>query len=70
MRKDRLAKHFGFTPSLFLRCETIRIVTTSNKKGYYFLFTVEAPVAAINEYNHVANVNEDIIRSLVVKVEE
>ena len=41
-----------------------------HKKGYYFLFTVEAPVAAINEYNRVANVNEDIIRSLVVKVEE
>lgn len=40
------------------------------KKGYYFLLTVEANTEAINEFNHVSNVNEDIIRSLVVKIED
>ena len=40
------------------------------KKGYYFLLTVEAATEAINEFNHVSNVNEDIIRSLVVKIED
>jgi len=41
-----------------------------HKKGYYFLFTVTAPINAINEFNHMANVNENMIRSLVVKIEE
>ena len=41
-----------------------------HKKGYYFLINVEAPVEAINEFNRIANVNEDIIRSLVVKIED
>ena len=40
------------------------------KNGYYFLLTVEAATEAINEFNHVSNVNEDIIRSLVVKIED
>lgn len=39
-------------------------------KGYYFLITTEAPVAAINEFNHISNVSENIIRSLVVKIED
>ena len=41
-----------------------------HNKGYYFLITAKAPVAASNEFNRIANVNEDIIRSLVVKVED
>lgn len=41
-----------------------------HKKGYYYLFVVNAPVNAINEFNHMANVSEDMIRSLVVNVEE
>lgn len=40
------------------------------KKGYYFLFNVNSPVEAINEFNRIANVNENIIRSLVVKIED
>ncbi len=41
-----------------------------HKKGYYFLFTAECPVEAINEFNHISNISEDIIRSLVVKLED
>lgn len=41
-----------------------------HKTGYYFLLTVEAPVEAINEFNRIANISEDIIRSLVTKLED
>lgn len=41
-----------------------------HKKGYYFLFTVEATVDAIDEFNHIVNISEDIIRALVVKLED
>ena len=39
-------------------------------KGYYFLYNVEAPTNAISEFTRVTNVNEDIIRTLVIKIEE
>ncbi len=41
-----------------------------HKKGYYFLFVIEVDASAIAELNRVANVTEDIIRHLVVTVEE
>ena len=41
-----------------------------HKTGYYFLLVVEAPVEAINEFNRIANISEDIIRSLVTKFED
>ena len=41
-----------------------------HKKGYYFLFTVEATVDAIDEFNHIVNISENIIRALVVKLED
>lgn len=41
-----------------------------HKKGYYFLFVIEADATAIIEINRVANVTEDIIRHLIVKVED
>lgn len=40
------------------------------KTGYYFLFIVEADSSAINEFNRVVGINEDILRHLVVKVED
>ncbi len=40
------------------------------KKGYYFLITVAASKNAIEEFNHMSNVNENIIRSLVVKMDK
>lgn len=40
-------------------------------KGYYFLYVIETEnVDAINEFNHAVNVSEDVIRSLVTKVED
>lgn len=40
------------------------------KTGYYYLFTIETEAAAIEEINRVANVSEDIIRHLIVKIED
>lgn len=40
------------------------------KTGHYFLLTIEAPVNAIEEFTRIANVSEDIIRYLVVKLED
>ncbi len=40
-----------------------------HKTGYYFLLVVEAESEAISEFNRIANINEDVIRSLVTKLE-
>jgi len=38
------------------------------KNGSYFLITVEAEPAAVKEFDRIANINEDIIRHIVVRV--
>ena len=41
------------------------------KTGYYFLFIIEAENnEAIKEFDRVALINENIIRHLIIKVEE
>ena len=40
------------------------------KNGNYFLFKVEAEPLAVKEFERVANINEDIIRHIVVKREK
>lgn len=37
------------------------------KSGYYFLFVVEATKEAIDEFDHVVRINENLLRHLVVK---
>lgn len=39
------------------------------KTGYYFLITLEGTSNTIDEFNRVSNISEDIIRSLVIKLE-
>lgn len=39
------------------------------KNGNYFLITVEAEPNAVKEFDRVANINEDIIRHIVVRVD-
>ena len=39
------------------------------KNGSYFLFKVEGEPEAVKEFDRVANINEDIIRHIVVKKE-
>ena len=40
------------------------------KTGYYFFYVVEANSDAIDEFNRVVKINESVIRSLVVRVED
>lgn len=41
-----------------------------HKKGYYYLYTIEAEAKIVEEINRVANVSEEIIRHIVIKVEK
>lgn len=38
--------------------------------GYYYLFVVEASQEAEQEFSRVARINENLLRHLIVKVEE
>ena len=38
------------------------------KSGYYFLFVVEATKEAIDEFDHVVRINENLLRHLIVRV--
>lgn len=40
------------------------------KNGNYFLFKVTGEPAAVKEFDRVANISEDVIRHIVVRVEE
>lgn len=40
------------------------------RKGNYALMTLKAPVEAINEFDRLARISEDIIRYIIVKNEE
>ena len=40
-----------------------------NRKGHYVMFNIDAPPAAINEYERRMRINEDVLRYLTVRVE-
>ena len=40
------------------------------KTGYYFLYIVEADSDTVNEFDRVSGINENILRHLIVKVED
>jgi small subunit ribosomal protein S6 len=50
-----------------LRSLTYRI--KKNRKGHYVMFNIDAPPAAINEYERRMRINEDVLRYLTVRVE-
>ncbi|WP_417821783.1 30S ribosomal protein S6 [Terasakiella sp.] len=41
-----------------------------NRKGHYVLFNLDAPSAAIDEFDRQLRLNEDVLRHLVIRVEE
>lgn len=41
-----------------------------HKTGFYYLLVVEASKEAIEEFKRISNISEDIIRSLVTKIEK
>lgn len=40
------------------------------KTGYYFLYVVEADRDTVKEFNRVSGINENLLRHLIVKVED
>ncbi len=40
------------------------------KTGYYYLYVIEATKEAINEFDRIARINENVIRHLVIRVED
>ncbi len=40
------------------------------KTGYYFLYVVEANTDVVNEFDRVVRISENVIRHLIVKVED
>lgn len=38
--------------------------------GYYYLLNVEAPVDAINEFDRKARLDENVLRHLIIKLDE
>lgn len=50
-----------------LRSLTYRI--KKNRKGHYILFNIDAPPAAINEYERRMRFNEDVLRYMTIRVE-
>lgn len=41
-----------------------------HKSGYYFLINVESEVNAINEFDRLALISEEVIRHLIVKLDK
>ena len=41
-----------------------------HKTGYYFLINVEADSKAINEFERVATLSEDVIRHITIKLDK
>jgi small subunit ribosomal protein S6 len=41
-----------------------------NRKGHYVLFNIDAPSAAVKEFERQMSINEDILRYLTVRVDE
>lgn len=40
------------------------------KNGYYFLYTIEANNEAINEFDRIARLNENILRHLIIRIDD
>lgn len=40
------------------------------KTGYYYLYVVEASIEAIKEFDRITRINENLLRHLIVKVED
>lgn len=41
-----------------------------NRKGHYVLFNIDAPAAAVIEMERVMRFNEDVLRTMTVRVDE
>lgn len=42
----------------------------NHKSGYYFLINVESEINAINEFDRLALINENVIRHMIIKLDK
>ena len=49
---------------------TLAYKIQKNRKGYYTLFNIDAPAAAVVEMERLMRIDENLLRFLTVKVEE
>jgi small subunit ribosomal protein S6 len=40
------------------------------KRGFYYVYQIEAPVEAINEFDRLALISEDLIRHMIIRLED
>ena len=40
------------------------------KRGFYYVYQIEAPVKAIKEFDRLALLSEDVIRHMIIKLED
>jgi len=40
------------------------------KRGFYYVYQIEAPVKAINEFDRLSLLSEDMIRHMIIKIED
>jgi len=40
------------------------------KRGFYYVYQIEAPVKAINEFDRLALLSEDMIRHMIIRLED
>ena len=65
---EELGGHIAKIEYWGLRNLTYRI--KKNRKGHYSLLAIEAPSAAMKEMERQMSLNEDVLRSLTVRVDE
>ncbi|HHT38756.1 MAG TPA: 30S ribosomal protein S6 [Mollicutes bacterium] len=41
-----------------------------HKRGFYYVYQIEAPVEAINEFDRLALISEDLIRHMIIRLED
>ena len=46
------------------------VIESKDKNGYYFLYVVEATHEAISEFDRLARLSENILRHLVIRVDD
>lgn len=67
--EDVLVKHgANILSSKELGQKELAYPIKNNITGYYYLINIESDDKAINEFNRLANIDENIIRHIIVKL--
>ena len=70
LKKVLQEKHAKILEEKALGQKDLAYEIKKHKTGYYFLLTVEANSDAISEFERVVLINENILRHIVVRVED